>query len=943
MKLNIFLLLTLLVWVSNKSFGQFDPKKIVGNVNTRDGLTKLKGAMLTKMTEARKEYDEASFNYAVALSDNAGLYETEERYKKQQKIFLEVVKSTDSEANTPLDKASNYNDLGEMLYANNHFTAAEVSFKKAIRIYEGQSETKHPIYALTLSNLGLLYHTTGRYMLAEKFTQTALDLRKEIFTENNAAYAASVNNLAVLYKEMGKYNESEQLINQAIRINEQTVGKNSVPYALSLNNQAMLYQIIGRYNMAEPVLQQAIDIAGQTLKEKSTNYVRLMVNLALLCQDMKKYPEAEAIYNKAIRIKEGKLGTNHPDYAHLLNNLAALYMLMNKYDQVESLLKRSADIYKRQFGEKHPSYASAISNLGNFYRVSNRNAEAEPLLKQVADIRKEALGEEHPEYINSIESLGLLYWQTGRMSEASQSLKQVLNKNIEHIHHYFAPMSEAEKAKFWEKIRPKFQRFNSFVMDAQKSDPSLTGDLYNYQLATKALLLNATNKVKQQILNSGDKDLISEYLAWLDEKENLARLYTLSKEELATEKIKIDSLEKVANDREKKLSAKSKEFQQEYDTSDDITYQSIREKLEVNEAAIEIIQFYKFNKVFTDTVIYAVLILTKENSAAPVMVILDNGKQLEKKYYNLYKNSIKQKIKDETSYAQYWSKIDKEVATKKNLFVSLDGIYNQINLNTLLTPQGTFLVDSKNIRVVTNSKEILKIKTAKPSSLTNNATLIGFPDYGPAGSIVKLPGTKAEIEAIKPILTTGKYTSKVLMQADASEQNIKSVKSPKILHIATHGFFQPEPDEASDEKVFGIESTKAKENPLLRSGLMVAGAEAAVEGKSENGILTAYEVMNMQLDNTEIVVLSACETGLGDVKNGEGVYGLQRAFQVAGAKAIIMSLWKVNDEATKQLMTSFYKYYSLSGSKQDAFKKAQVELKTKFKDPYFWGAFVLVE
>jgi CHAT domain-containing protein len=180
------------------------------------------------------------------------------------------------------------------------------------------------------------------------------------------------------------------------------------------------------------------------------------------------------------------------------------------------------------------------------------------------------------------------------------------------------------------------------------------------------------------------------------------------------------------------------------------------------------------------------------------------------------------------------------------------------------------------------------------------------------------------------------------MQADASEKNLKEAKSPRVLHIATHGFFLPE-TENTEEKVFGIEAGKLKENPMLRSGLMLAGAEKVIEGSGEDGILTAYEAMNLSLENTEIVVMSACETGLGDVKNGEGVYGLQRAFKVAGANAIIMSLWKVNDDATQELMTLFYKYYAVSGNKQDAFKKAQLELKTKFKDPYYWGAFVLVE
>jgi CHAT domain-containing protein len=372
-----------------------------------------------------------------------------------------------------------------------------------------------------------------------------------------------------------------------------------------------------------------------------------------------------------------------------------------------------------------------------------------------------------------------------------------------------------------------------------------------------------------------------------------------------------------------------------------VSFKDIQAVLDPDDAAIEIIQFNKFNTILTDTVYYSALILTKETSL-PKFVLLKNGNLLEKKYYNIYKNSIKQKLKDNNSYDQFWSTIDKEVSTRKNLFVSLDGIYNQINLNTLQSPTG-YLIDLKNIRIITNTKDIIELKKNISSSSANNSVLLGFPDYGKTGTITTLPGTKAEIESIKSILLSNKYSVKAYIQKDASEITIKSVSNPKILHIATHGFFLPEPDGIAEEKIFGIESSKSKQNPMLRSGLMLAGAEDALEGKNENGILFAFEVMDLPLERTDLVVMSACETGLGDVKNGEGVYGLQRAFRVAGAKSIIMSLWKVNDEATQLLMTNFYKYYVLLKNKNTAFKKAQQDLKVKFKDPYYWGAFVMIE
>jgi CHAT domain-containing protein len=184
-------------------------------------------------------------------------------------------------------------------------------------------------------------------------------------------------------------------------------------------------------------------------------------------------------------------------------------------------------------------------------------------------------------------------------------------------------------------------------------------------------------------------------------------------------------------------------------------------------------------------------------------------------------------------------------------------------------------------------------------------------------------------------------------QRVATEANIKAVKGPTLMHIATHGYFLA--DTQSAGSAMGVDLDNAKNNPLLRSGLILAGApdpnkeEQAVDLQSnDNGILTAYEAMNLNLEGTDLIVLSACETGLGEVKAGEGVYGLQRSFLVAGANALIMSLWKVDDEATQMLMTNFYSNWTKTGNKLKAFKQAQLQLMAKYKEPYYWGAFVMM-
>ena len=208
-----------------------------------------------------------------------------------------------------------------------------------------------------------------------------------------------------------------------------------------------------------------------------------------------------------------------------------------------------------------------------------------------------------------------------------------------------------------------------------------------------------------------------------------------------------------------------------------------------------------------------------------------------------------------------------------------------------------------------------------------------------------LSGTQTEIAEIKDILSVNHWQALDYTDESATEKALKSVIYPRLLHIATHGYFVDEQETSATFKV-GSATEYARQNPLLRSGLLLTGASNFIQNDfridDENGILTAYEAANLNLDNTDLVILSACETGKGEVQNGEGVYGLQRAFQTAGAKSIIMSLWKVDDKATQELMTNFYTNWTAGNSKSEAFKRAQLSLKEKYPNPYYWGAFVMM-
>lgn len=890
----------------------------------------------------RDKLDSVDFNYAITVIDNSGMMNIKDLTERAVKTvsagssFL-----MDESKKTPAQRSRDKLDFAEKFYEERKFRLAEVSFLDAKLSYEAENITDHINYSKVHADLGLLYATMGRYNSAEFFTSEALSIREQSLGKKSKAYASSLNNIAVLYQETARFNESEKYFEEALQVVQDQLGNESQEYAIVLNNHAILFAEIGRTEQATTKLNAAIAILEKLNTKNVRNKVAFQSNLALLYQREGKFSEAEAEYLK-LEKSQKLLGSKSPFYAGILNNLGLLYMQMNKPDKVEAYFKQSAQIYSDRFGKENPNYAKVLNDLGNFYRIQGRFAEAEQNLAQSLNIRSSALDTNHPDYVKSQEDLAILYWKKGDLTKADEGYKIAMDKSLDFIARYFPPMSEAEKTKYWDILHPRFQRFYNYCLEASTTNPAIVQTLYNYQMATKGLLLNSTNKIKKAIFASGNNELIKDYVAWLDKKETLARYYSLSKEDLTEQKIDLAGLEKEANDMERSLSQRSSDFSQGYSAGLQ-TFGQVAAVLGDQEAAIEFIRIRGFDKDFTADSKYAALILTK-GATSPALVVLDNGNQLETRYAKFFRNSIQQKSADPHSYDQFWARIEPALAGRKTLYISADGVYNQISLNTLKKTGGDYLLTRYDIVLVGNSKDVIALKNQKPVAAKKNAFLLGFPDYG-GDAVAALPGTKTEIENIVKILKAGGYQTTPYLQKTATEAIIKTMKGPALVHIATHGYFQAD----VEEETIGVHQENAKNNPLLRSGLLLAGASPTIKGEvmpnlesNDNGVLTAYEAMNLSLDGTDLIILSACETGLGDVRAGEGVYGLQRSFLVAGAKAMVMSLWKVDDAATQALMTNFYTNLAKGGSKAKAFKQAQLQLMAKYKEPYYWGAFVMM-
>ncbi|MCX7832715.1 MAG: CHAT domain-containing protein [Ignavibacteria bacterium] len=853
----------------------------------------------------------------------------------------------------------------------------------------------HKNYASSLSNLALLYKSVGKYSDAEVLYLEALSILTNYYPDENFIYAITIDNLGNLYVTMGRYGEAETCYKKAADILKQYNYGENYDYATCLNNLANLYKESGRYNEAIELYKEAIRIFGITLDRTHPLYAIALDNLATVYTYLGRYKEAEPLMKKALNVFEINYGKNNVDYLITSNNLGVLYLTIKKYDEAERYFKQTIEIYKDLYSEENIDYAVTLNNLGLLYSEQRDYNKAEKYYLESLKIIKKVLNDDNPQYSTTILNLGELYQETGDYSKAEECYSKAAEINLNHIYKYFPALSEKEKLQFLGTTSYEFSIINSFAI--KHGDNSIYDKLLNISIATKGIVLNSTTLLRERIKRSNDKGLMDLYQKFLTLRQYISNALNLSSKERISSNINLDSLEKIANELEKELSKKSEVFNTEL-TLSNASWRKIQDVLKDDEAAIDIINFQFYDNYWTDTVWYCAFIF-RNDSKYPEFVKLFTEDDLQKyleaspaSNFSYVRNSTRSK----ELYTKIFKPLEKYFSGISKLYISLSGSLNRISYPILRTEDDKLLIEKYNLHFYNNLSELLKMKPAEDKNVFNEdflAVIFGGAKYdldttelkaiatryktnvngnfqverslsfivdeNIRGSIPKwnyLPGTLEEANLIENIFKSKNYKTEKYIGSEASEDVLKNIISNKpitILHIATHGYFFPElEDKFKDKNILGASAAmtiRTAKNPLLRSGIILSGANLAwAEGKTikgaDDGILTAYDVSNLDLNNTELVVLSACETGLGDITSGEGVFGLQRAFKIAGAKSLIMSLWKVPDKQTVELMNLFYQYWIEGMSKYEAFRKAQLEMNKNYpKDPYLWGAFVLIE
>ncbi len=880
--------------------------------------------------------------------------------------------------------------IANLYMKQKRYAEAEPLYRRALTIWEKAWPADDPSLAYGLDSLADVYAKQGRYAETEPLLRRALALREKVLDANDYLVAGSLENLASLENLEGRYAEAELLRRRALAIWEKTLGPEHPGVATALNDLAIVCYELGAYKETERLYRRALAIYEKALGPDHPDVATSLINLALLYTQQGRFSEAEPLALRSLAIREKAFGPESLDAANSLNNLAALYVKQGRFADADPLLRRNLAICEKALGPDHPFVAAALNNIGELsYTGLGKDAEAEPLLRRSLSILEKTFGPDNPVVNGRVMSLAFYYYAQGRSPEADAFFDRARSNIRRQLDQQFAYMSEDDRLAFLNTVSGFFPGYFSFCLTFCGKDPALIGKMYDVVLWQKGMVAWSAAALRAKIEASGDKDILALFEKLTSKKAQLAKLLMTPAADREGWRKAVTQLENEANELEKELVRRSAALTEEKKLMS-LSWRDVQKALKPGEAAVEVVRFqFHDGRKWTGRAEYVALIVTPEMAAAPLLVDLGESKNLEDRPLREYRKMIGPDMPRPLParagfYEAFWKPLEPALGGARRIYFSPDGALSQVSLAVLPRSDGRLLIDIYDLRIVSSTKDLLWETHPSPS---NSAVLIGDPDFALAEAVQRaaaqslqkteqaepalmastargmrsrelggaalppLPGTAAELRTVDTLLEKGHWSVDALTGANALEESVKRVRSPRLLHVATHGFF--EPDQKVKSNAIFADQPSGVEDPMLRSGLYFAGADRALSGAApaldlEDGILTAYEASELNLQGTELVVLSACETGLGQEVAGEGVFGLRRALQVAGAEAVLMSMWSVPDQETQELMTLFYDKWLTGKSKAAALREAQLEMREKVRArygedlPLYWGAFVLV-
>jgi CHAT domain-containing protein/tetratricopeptide (TPR) repeat protein len=818
---------------------------------------------------------------------------------------------------------------------------------------------------------------------------------KETVGTNDTRYAGSLVAIAMIYMLKGEYQKSLPLLQQSEEIFKGAKKENDVVYPIILNNLGILFEKMGQYDKAMSYYKLGLDIRRKIYKEEHVHYPLLvpisLTNVASLYMMLKDYEKARQLFEEAVEIRRRLLGEENPYYVISLNSLASLYSTMGNYQEALPIFKQALAVYEKAFGTDDLEYILALENLALLNKTLGNYEPALTSFQQILAWRKKTLGEDNPSYASTLKNLGLLYQLSGHSNEASSCFIKADKISIKQLSRTYSSLAEMEKLIFLKQELPEFYYLPSLVFTQNIDQPEIVNQVYANEIALKGMVLEDQRQVLYSIRQSGDSSTLRLYRQWQYNKALTGRQMLLPKSQRDP---KTDSIAATALRAEEELSRRSTAFRKQQQI-ENIGVKNVSQQLVQGQAVIEYCRFKIYNKRWTDSIMYGALIVLPGDSNARFVPLFE-----EKKLANLlapsantktpvtvlYPSKILAGKKGTASMALYnmiWKPLEKYLNNVQTVYYAPTGLLHRIAFQALHPNANHLLIDSYQLNELLSTRSVafpqnLKEKPASaslwgdieydlqnttytPEATTEktdtSASFFNLYNWDTRGNRGKawnaLPGTKKEIDSIGSILQNSGLQLTKYSGLGASEVEFKAMdsKSKNIIHIATHGYFLPikEPEARNEYSIeINKNSFTVQQNPLFRSGLILAGANHSWMGKAaipgmEDGILTAYEIAQLDLSGTTLIVLSACESGLGDLQDdNEGVIGLQRAFKIAGVKQMLVTLWAIPDKETSEIMTIFYRNWLGGQTTRQALRNAQLNMKKKYS-PFYWAGFVLVE
>jgi CHAT domain-containing protein/Tfp pilus assembly protein PilF len=907
-----------------------------------------------------------------------------------------------------LDVAQSLNNLANLYLALGDYAKTEPLYRRALAIKEKSLGPEHPDVAGSLNNLANLYSRMGDYAKAEPLYQRALAAWEKSLGPEHPNFARSLDGLASLYMNLMDYAKAEPLYRRALAVREKSLGPENLTVAANLSNLAVLYITMGDYAKAEPLHQRALAIREKLLAPGHPDVAASLNNLARLYYVKGDYAKAEPLYQRALAIQEKALGLDHPDVAKPLNNLASLYRDQGDYVKAESLYQRALAVREKALGPEHPLVASCICYLAVLYRDKGEYAKAEPFFQRALAIMEKAMGPEHSYVAEVLNEMAVLYAAKGDFAQAITIQSRANSVGERNLARYLGAGSERQKLASLALFSKQTDFTLSLHSQSVPRDPQALDLAFTTLLRRKGRGLEAMADTIGALRRRAapEDQALFDQLAEARSRLAVFMLRESGTDKPETYQARLKSLEDGVEELESALSARSADFRAQTQPVTLAAVQSALPagSALVEFAVYTPLDLRKENNKLQQH--YLAYLLTAQGrpkwtdlgEAAPIDRAITAWRQALRDPRRMDVKRLARAM-DEKVMRPVLALAQSGFGAPHRLLIAPDGQLNLVPFAALVDRQGRYLVERYSISYLMSGRDLLRSPVRRPDN--QDTVIVADPDYDAAGDLIaarsqdvglppalfgawsiKLPGaaarnrdvglpaglpqsagsnsnlariyfpalkgTAGEARALKTILPQ----ATVFTRGQATEAALKQLHSPSILHVATHGFFLRDQeirmvrgrDLILDTAQSVGPSNQLIENPLLRSGLALAGVNQRMghTDQGDDGVLTALEAAGLDLWGTKLVVLSACDTGVGEVKNGEGVFGLRRALSIAGSETQVMSLWPVSDLGARDLMTEYYKGLERGEGRGDGLRSVQLEmLKRKGRrHPFYWASFI---